>query len=361
MRNITSWLVPVGVVAALGVGSLINSAAADAPPDVPALTAQQVLAKVAASEVDAFSGTVVTRTDLGLPSLSELTGSSPHASVKDAASMVTRLLTGATELRVARSGASQSRVTVLDDFSEFAVIRNGSTLWTYASRPNEAHKIALPAEAKVHGTAPTQLADLTPDQLAAQAIAGMDAKTALTVGTPEKVAGRATYPLTLTPRTDQTQVGSIEIAVDAEYGTPLRFQVFPRGSNAPAISAGFTSVDFAAPAPGTFEFAAPPGATVTEGTIPEKGAESGREHPASTPQTTGSGWATILEFPVGEDTRELLARATGEQAALLGQLATPVAGGLALRTTLGSALITDDGRILIGSVAVEALAAAAGK
>src|SRR5450755_3315282 len=74
MRSSFRWLVPVAVAATVTGGAAINSAAAGSAPQLPTRTPQQVLEAVASSDVTALSGTVVTRTSLGLPALPQLGG-----------------------------------------------------------------------------------------------------------------------------------------------------------------------------------------------------------------------------------------------------------------------------------------------
>ncbi len=76
------------------------------------------------------------------------------------------------------------------------------------------------------------------------------------------VAGRAAYQLALVPKSSQSLVGQVLIAIDASKHIPLRVQVFARGSSSPAYSIGFTSLAFGVPAASNFSFTPPPGATV---------------------------------------------------------------------------------------------------
>ncbi len=68
----------------------------------------------------------------------------------------------------------------------------------------------------------------------------------------------------LTPTSTLTLVGRIAVAIDAETRLPLRFQVFPRGSDGAAIEAGFTAVSFDPIDPSMFGFTPPPGTTVRQ-------------------------------------------------------------------------------------------------
>ena len=82
------------------------------------------------------------------------------------------------------------------------------------------------------------------------------------------IAGEPTYTLVLTPTSTSTLVGSIEVSLDANNWMPLQVQVFPKGADAPAVSAGFTSIAFGPVDPSMFEFTPPAGTTVTTTALP---------------------------------------------------------------------------------------------
>src|SRR5450755_2662805 len=100
MRSSVRWLVPVAVAAVVAGGAVVNSAAAGSAPQLPARTPEQVLEAVSASNVSALAGTVVTRADIGLPSLPSLGGQSDSGtSSTDVQGLVTRFLSGDNTLR----------------------------------------------------------------------------------------------------------------------------------------------------------------------------------------------------------------------------------------------------------------------
>jgi hypothetical protein len=94
-------------------------------------------------------------------------------------------------------------------------------------------------------------------------------------------------------------VGSIEVSLDANNWMPLQVQVFPKGVDAPAISAGFTSISFGPVDPSMFEFTPPDGATVTTAALPTGGhhAETG-DRPHQQPLTFGTGFDTVIAYPL---------------------------------------------------------------
>lgn len=340
---------------------------AGAAPTLPEKSAADILASIAGSTNAVYSGAVRQTSSLGLP---EITSTGSGGSGDDGLSDTLELLTGSHDLRVFVGGPERSRVQVLDTFAERNVIRDGDDVWTYDSKSNEATHVSLAAQegsgSPDAGTPPT------PVDVANRLLAAVDRTSDVAVDDNARVAGRSAYRVTITPRTDATLVGSATVSVDAETGLPLSVEIDARGQNDPAFEVAFTSIDFSAPDAGLFTFSPPAGATVDE-IDPSKhrdGGSSPSDHPELTaPTTTGEGWATIAEIPAAEwaaqlDASEASPDGTGgssDATGLLDELTTPVDGGRALETALVSVLLTDDGRVLVGAVPVDALVAAAAR
>jgi hypothetical protein len=197
----------------------------------------------------------------------------------------------------------------------------------------------------------------------------VDASTDVAVRGDVDVAGRAAYNLVLTPRSQGTLVESVAVAVDGENGLPLSVEVRARGQQEPAFRTAFTSLQLGAPDAALFNFTPPPGATVKEQAVPQSGfgkLDKDRKTPAAAgkaPSVTGSGWETVVGFPA----RASAAGAGGPSAdtllndPLLRQATVTVSGGRAISTSLLNVLLTDDGRIFVGSVPLERLQAAAAR
>ena len=136
---------------------------------------------------------------------------------------------------------------------------------------------------------------------------------------------------------------------------------------------GKTSLSTATPAASVFGFRPPPGATVKQGdqptTTPQahmKGA-SGKQQ-GSMPTIVGRGWTTVLVSHVPGDVATAAGdKATGGAAGLgglLGHLPTVTGSwgsGHLLRSSLFSAVLTDDGRVAIGAVPPQLLYDALGR
>jgi outer membrane lipoprotein-sorting protein len=396
--RLSRWFVPATVATLVAGGVAVSSASAGGAPTVPDRTPAQVLASVATSTVTAFSGTVTTRANLGLPSLPASIGGGQDGhgdgtggtGADDPRAVALRLLTGSTTLRVWLDGPQRQRVQLLDDFAEVAFVHDGRDVWTFDTNRNAGTHVVLPDEAALEALASARsahadqsgsgpLAAATPDALAREVIARLDPTTAVTLDAPQTVAGRAAYTLVVSPRTDATLVERAVLAVDAANGMPLRVQVYARGTADPVLESGFSEVDFARPDAGRFAFTPPAGADITTRTVPVPDGKAsdgkapdgkapdakttkgspGHAGPGAGTRVIGSGWSAVVETGPAADSAAAGASAMLDQP-LVEQLTTRVDGGRALRTALFSVLLTDDGRLLVGAVPVEALVSAAG-
>ena len=353
MRAWLRWLPAAVVPAVIATGAFASSSQAGAAVDLAPKTPEQVLAMVGQSTVRAFSGTIEQTSELGLPKL-PVSGPAPSG-----AAAALDLLTGSHTARVYVDGPANLRVQVMDTFAERDVVRRGSDVWLYSSEDNTATHLTLPAE-----TAPDAAAKpgavQTPAQLAHLLLAAIDPSTDVTVGANTTVAGRAAYDLMLTPRSSDTLVGSVSIAVDSETGFPLSVEVQARGQDKPAFEVAFTSLTLSAPAPDRFQFVPPPGAVVKQQVLPaltamqrSPDASAIGKSATARPTISGTGWDAVVELPAGTVPAGLTS------SPLFGQLTHAVTGGRLVHTALLNVLLTDDGRVFLGSVPIERLQAVA--
>ncbi|WEH43772.1 DUF2092 domain-containing protein [Streptomyces sp. AM 2-1-1] len=390
-RKASRTLVPLAVagVAAATIG-LVPALADSGDPDLPKITAQELLEKIAASDTQRLSGTVKITTDLGIPSLGALAGTFGQGAGADGAApedRLTELASGTHTLRVAADGPDKQRLTILGNSSEYSLIHNGDEVWAHDSGSDEVfHATDDDDGRKADGEDGERekggdAAEGTPRQFADEALKAVGDTTSVTVDGTVRVAGRDAYQLLIQPKQSGSTVGSIRIAVDAEEGVPLRFTLSPSSGGKAAVNVGFTKVDFGKPAASTFDFTPPKGAKVTEAedAAQEAGADGGladllpgglgglpglegAEGTGDTDgfETVGKGWTTIVraEVPGGEG----LASA-GESSSLLDAFGSKATGkfgsGTVFSTRLVNALITDDGKVYVGAVTREALVGAA--
>ncbi|WP_406383214.1 LolA family protein [Streptomyces sp. NBC_01618] len=407
-RRAARYIVPVAVagVAAATIG-LVPALASTGDPDLPKITAQQLIEKIAASDIQQLSGTVKISTDLGIPSLGGLAGSFAQGggsggkgdSSADPQSRMTELASGTHTLRVAADGPDKQRVSILDSAAEYSLIHNGDQVWAYDSKSNEAYHATenragtehragqKSGEKPGHATPAPESMPTTPKALAEQVLKSAGPTTSVTVDGTAQVAGRDAYKLLIKPRQSGSTIGSVTVAVDARNGVPLKFTLLPSSGGKAVVDAGFTKVDFAKPAASSFTFTPPKGAKVTEaddakaqrktdgaeglGMFPGAeglgaGGSGAKGSGAKDTKVIGEGWNAIAEIRTPGGTG-LPSKASGDVPAeaqqFLDSLGDKVSGsfgsGTVFKTRLVNALVTDDGKVYVGAVTPDALVKAA--
>ncbi|MGV9312668.1 LolA family protein [Streptomyces sp. NPDC003691] len=420
-RRAARYALPVAVagVAAATIG-LVPALAASGDPDLPQITAQELIEKIAASDTQQLSGSVKISTDLGLPGIADVAGSflggaghggggagkdgGGSSAAPDA--KLAQLATGKHTLRVAIDGPERQKVSIVEKTSEYSLIRNGDEVWAYDSASNEVfhHKGTGTGGGKAgsgkaggaakHSTAPKELP--TPKTLAAEVLKAAEKSTSVTVDGTVRVAGRSAYQLVVEPKGSGSTIGSVKIAVDSKTGTPLKFTVVPFSGGKAAVDVGFTKVDFGKPAASNFAFTPPKGATVKDaedlrkeaekaGAAAEKKADGKGRNGGFGPGSGFGGLGDLGGLGESGDTKVIgegwnavarigtpaAAGATGsgggalppEADKLLGSFSDSVSGkfgsGTVFKTRLVNALMTDDGTVYVGAVTKDALVKAA--
>ncbi|MEJ5914262.1 LolA family protein [Pseudokineococcus sp. 1T1Z-3] len=393
MRTRSRWTLAAATTGVVVAGAVVVPGVASADPDLPPTTAQELLEDVASAQPLPFSGTVVHTSDLGLPELPQQTGS--------AGSDLTGLLTGSTTLRVWSDGEQRQRLSVLGDFAETSVVRDGSDVWVWRSDDRTAVHAELPSAQQLEAArgSAAEGADASPEawgpaggatpaEAAQRALAALDPSTEVSLDGTGTVAGRDAYELVLAPRSTTSLVGRVRLAVDAATSYPLRVQVLARRASSPALETAFTDISYAAPDDDVFAFTPPEGAEVSEapspgaalarrptgghggtpggGGGPSAEGSSGSDPAAdrARPTVVGDGWdaVAVLRGAAGGLTDPTGSPAGGAGQALL-DAAQPVSGaygtGRVLATALVSVLALDDGRVLVGAVPPSVLEQAA--
>ncbi|MFI7641203.1 outer membrane lipoprotein carrier protein LolA [Nonomuraea sp. NPDC049400] len=378
------WGVPIAAAAvigaAIGAGPVIAAVSGD--PVLPERSAQQLLADAVAATskeggIPPMSGTVQQTASLGLPALPQTGEASPLS-----------LLSGSHEVKVWYGAKDKLRVAMPTQLNETNLIVNGDQAWYWESATNTATKVSIKAGTEQQHKAPTpQPTDLTPQQVAERLLANVGQHTAVRVINTAEVAGRPVYQLVLAPKDAGSLVQEIRIALDGETYVPLQVQVYAKESAEPAFQVGFTQVTFTPPAEENFTFTPPAGAKVEEKTLGadmSQGAEQRAEHAkdvAGRAKVVGQGWTTVAVVPFSlsdlkagtatpSDSRQSADPGAGpstDPSALVDSVlksATPVSGawgsGKLIKTKLVTALLTDDGRLLVGAVTPEEITKAAG-
>lgn len=387
-RKAVRYGVPVAVagVAAATVG-LVPALASSGDPDLPKISAEELVTKMAKADVDHLSGTVRISTDLGLPSLPGGSGGGVHgpgaqgedgsSAAPDAspANKLAELASGEHTLRFAADGPDKQRVSVLEDAAEYSVIHNGRDLWAYDSAADAAWHSTAPDGARGHGKksggegrAP---AAPTPQEAAKRALDAVGKSASVSVDGTAKIAGRDAYQLVLRPKdAPDTTVGAIRIAVDADKGVPLRFTLEPKQGGKPVVDVAYTKIDFGRPDAGGFDFTPPKGTKVTEGK-PQAGEARAHRSPAGLPDLSGlevvnksaGDWNKVAKFDTGMQGGLGDGKTGGEAGQLLDRFTDKAEGdfgtGRVFTTRLVNALITDDGEVYVGAVTKDGLVKAA--
>lgn len=368
------------------LGPAVTSALAT--PQLPAVTAGELLERVSKARPQPLSGTVRSSADLGLPPLPS-----------DGASGPLGMLTGDTEARVWHGGPGKLRVAVDDRLGERQLVVDGRTVTTYDSRANEAIRTTLDPPARRdkgdrehHGRwSGKGHRDAPPVQEAAErALAAVDPTTEVTVGRSARVAGRDAYELRVSPRTDDSLIETVSLAVDAETSMPLRVRVEARDArDEPAYEVGWTKLRLERPDDDRFDYRPPASAKLTERTVapPKPGEHPGVASPAA-PAAATSAAPDAPADAAPESKEEAVEAAMSQLAARAGATAPPEVRGSGwtsvavlrgvslpevllqaaqagpdetrlLRTRLLTVLIEKDGTVYVGAVKPDVLRAAA--
>ncbi|MET8172490.1 LolA family protein [Streptomyces clavifer] len=388
-RKAARYIVPVAVagVAAATIG-LVPALADSGDPQLPKITAQELIERIAASDEQQLSGTVKISTDLGIPSFGGLTDSFlPGAGAADSTSSAApdtklmELASGTHTLRVAADGPDKQRLSILGEGSEYSLIHNAGEVWAYDSASNEAYHAqsgqAGPKGGKTEERTAPEGVPTTPKELAEEALAAVGDTTSVTVDGTAQVAGRDAYQLLIKPEQSGSTIGSIRVAVDARNGVPLKFTLAPSSGGKAAIDAGFTKVDFSKPDASSFSFTPPKGAKVTEAEDLKAGAEkdgaADKAHEDLSAledfrglNVIGEGWSAVAEIDIpggsglpAEGSGDVPAEAQQFLDALGDKVTGDFGSGTVFKTRLVNALMTDDGKVYIGAVTKDALVKAA--
>ena len=347
-RPTLRWLLPVlAALLLIGGGSAVGLLTASARDGLPQRSVSQLLVDVQRARLDGLSGTIVQNADLGLPELPGVGGGG--------SSEMSSLVSGSHTLRLWYAGPNRVRLALLGSLGESDLVRNGTDLWMWSSTKKSAVHYSVPMSG-----APDSLASMspvTPQQAAEAALKAISPSTKVSTDGTAVVAGRSAYELLLQPRDTRSLVASVRIAIDGKTHVPTRVRVVAKNTSKPAFEVGFTSFDPSRPAGSVFRFNPPPGTEVTEGgsrksshspragSVPDhaKGL-SGQE-----PKVVGKGWTSVVVMKVPSDWKSD-AGALTRMLAVLPKVSGSWGSGHLLQGSLFSALLTDDGRLVVGAV-----------
>lgn len=320
-RSRARWMSAAAVLVVAGVlaGTMLANAAG--PPLPKRTPAQLLLAMRNARPPAAFSGVITESANLGFPSLPNIPGL--QSSLLSGAS----LITGTHTVDVWYDGPRHVRIALPVSFGETDLRVDGNQVWLWHSHGQTATHYVLPAHSalpahpafpaaparlrgwslarphlvlprclvaartrmrshplksvaaraailkclrsmKIGRQVPALIKPLTPRQAVSKFLAAIGPSTKVTVPGSTVVAGRSAYQLVIAPRTNQSLISQIVVAVDAKTHLPLQLQVFARGTSGAAFQIGFTSLTFGKPAASNFTFTPPAGAHVKTENLP---------------------------------------------------------------------------------------------
>ena len=264
MRTKLTIFVVVAVLAAAGlIAGIVAVAGADQANPLPAISAADLLAKMAQQDQKntSISGDVSWQNNL-LGDISALTGSNMGASAKLplAASGSGRIWMSAGGVRLESQASGGDQTMVVNSEAREA--------WLYDYAANAATHYVVTGTPPA-GATPTPLP--SPTMATPAAIAAFLQQVApyadVTVTGQGVVAGREVYFLTMTPTAPDTALGSVQAAIDGQTYVPLQLRVTAKGGTSPVLQFGFTTVSYDAIPASTYDFTPPPGTTVTTKTI----------------------------------------------------------------------------------------------
>lgn len=353
MNSKRTALAFAGVGTAAGVVGLVLLAspagAGEAPPALPPIGAEQLVESVLSTDVPAFGGSVEMQNNLGLP-IPGLPGSMGDGD----------------QIRVYTDGEGRGRISVPSRGSETTVVDDGAHVWVWDSGdktvlkvPHGADEKGIPLEGKFADPA-TSARDL---------VDAMREDSTVDVDGTARVADRPVYQLVLAPKpTERTLLREVRVSVDSETRVPLQLEVLANGQADPALKVGFTEFQDGPQDANLFKFTPPEGATVTEKEHDEeiRGQSPDELFSQLDLKTVGKGWDTVLTGKLPSGGLDMPG-AGGDNSAteLLSRLGKEVHGdfgtGWAINSKVGTALITEDGRVAVGAVPEQVLTEALGK
>jgi outer membrane lipoprotein-sorting protein len=258
MRRRYLLVAVVAIVAAAALTVGIVAARGEQPPNLPQVTAAELLFKMATTDHHnlAVNGEVSWTNDLlGQSGLVD-TGHYGAAQWPFMASGSGRIWIQDGNVRLESQGGGGDRVAILNSTAGKA--------WTYDSAANAVTEYTLPNEANGPSASPEPSPTGTFGPADIQKyIEQMAATAKVTVAGTTTVAGRDAYVLQLEPTASDTALGDVRVAVDGSTYVPLKLEVFARDAAKPTLAFGFDSISYTSVGSDLFTFTPPIGANVT--------------------------------------------------------------------------------------------------
>ncbi len=391
------YAVPAAVLAAVGLGALVPTlSGASAPPDLPAQTAQQLVADLAAAKTPQLSGALTWTANLGLSDLSSLEQESGQSGGNGNGFDPLTLLSGNYHLDVWLGTKAEHIALIEPSDQEVDIVRNNNQAWIWdSSTQNVLHLIGANPASKSSASTGVGVGSglsalpLTPMELASHLLGHLNTSTAVSVGSPVYVAGHPAYQLVVGPKgAAGSSIRNIEVALGASgplLGVPLQIAIYTKGQATPALELGFTGeLNTGAPPTSKLTFTAPPGSTMVTrtvgagssgsalgasiplipltktygaaGTVPSPGVPPALGSGLGKLSKSGTGWSTVVS---GSSGPLLGSIAAGPLSAVTRVVTVHGQQGRLFSTELLNVLIMQNGHYYAGFVTPSVLEAAA--
>ena len=353
----------VVTVGAVGTALAYPQVVSASSPTLAGKTPAQLIESALRPSGRIYSGTIVETSGLGLPTsfVNQLSGGSAPSGLSG---LLTQALTSGVTANFWTNHASSLRIQVPSTSGEFDLYASAGSVWEWDSTTNTATDLRLPSGAKAvsHARA-TASTPPSPSAIADALLSHLPAGAAVTVNSPEYVAGQPAYVLNLAPNDPSSLIGGVRIAVDASTGNVLGVWITPRGSSSAAFSVYYSAVSFKAPSSSVFSFSVPSGATVKTlrpGAVMAPVRRGTTTAPAVTHKSIGTGFSTV-EVVTGLPRRPA---SSSLMSGLLGsgtKVTTAIGQGTVVTTSVATVFIGNNGTLAFGAVPQSVLLADLGQ
>jgi outer membrane lipoprotein-sorting protein len=205
----------------------------------------------------------------------------------------TPLLAGASG-RLWASGDGRIRLELQSEHGDVEVLSDSKTLTIYDATSNTLYKLALPQSV----ADPTPSSGIPTIATIEKMLSQLGTDANISGATPSNVAGREAYTVQVSPKHDGGLLGSVQLAWDANNGTPLRVAVYAAGNASPVLELKATEVSFGPVDTSAFSVSPPVNAEVVDLTTPL--GQSHRGHGSQTPVSGASAVQKELAFSLAD-------------------------------------------------------------
>ena len=155
------------------------------------------------------------------------------------------------------------RLEVQGDNGDAQVVVNGSLFWAYDPAANTVFEGTLP-RLRNHAGEDGSGAGIPSIARIQSELTRLAAHLNLSGAVPGDVAGQPAYSVRISPKTDNSLLGAVQLAWDAVRRVPLEVGLYARGDSTPVLALSATDISFGRQAPSVFAISPPSGAKVVK-------------------------------------------------------------------------------------------------